>query len=57
MTISDIQKVELIQREMKRCLRIKVRSAVVPVPMTSGRLLVGQEGRGQKTDRKLVVVQ
>jgi len=42
MMINDIQMVQLIQREMKRCSRIKARSAVVPVPMTSGRLLAGQ---------------
>ena len=57
MTINDIQMVQLIQREMKRCSRIKVLSAVVPVSMTSGWLWVGQEERGQKTDRKLVVAQ
>jgi hypothetical protein len=57
MTINDIQMVQLIQREMKRCSRIKARSAVVPVSMTSGWLWVGQEERGQKTDRKLVVAQ
>ncbi len=57
MTINDIQMVQLIQREMKRCSRIKARSAVVPVSMNSGRLLVGQQGRGQKTDRNLVAAQ
>jgi hypothetical protein len=48
MTINDIQMVQLIQSEMKRCSRIKVRSAVVPVPMTSGRLWVANRDVGRK---------
>ena len=42
MMINDIQTVQLIQREMKRGSRIKARRAVVPVSVSSGRLLVGQ---------------
>lgn len=48
MAINDIQMVQLIQREMKRCSRIKARSAVVPVPMTLGRLLVDNRDVGRK---------